>query len=497
MAPTLPPFAPFPAEEWRGNLSSDDWESLLASWTQLCHVYLTLQDAELGGVATKDESLPQFLSSLINELAKEGQTAIGSSSQAKALFKTAFLLTRRLWNCSKLPDLLRWEFLADFAKTYGKRRASTLFPVLFQTIGSRKLVEGSLAALKKFFIANLDAGFKGDIKTLEEHLARFNHLAHASPDVAVFFLAGADFLDGLITCFKIMNPPLRGTIIATTYLCLMGLTDGGAPSYSMLSDQLYSLKAAADAHRSGLLNVNDSLVVHLVTATPILKQIRRRADESGAATSALRSRLAALEAFHTPGLGSVRPKRLPRRMDKGKSVAIGDNIDPEAHINRASGISQVQDLFPELGSGFVAKLLDEYNQDSEQVIAHLLDESLPLHLATGDRSEQMYGHSFIVHDSYLLTLPLGLLIKQTIPTWHLVLHRPSLPNAITCTTEMNSTLYRSTCPDSILERETREKQQMTCLTIAPMLQTRRPYYLHLQHLIPMTMNATTRMTPPT
>jgi activating signal cointegrator complex subunit 2 len=56
-------------------------------------------------------------------------------------------------------------------------------------------------------------------------------------------------------------------------------------------------------------------------------------------------------------------------------------------------ISQVQDLFPELGSGFVVRLLDEYNDDVEQVVAHLLESSLPAHLENGDRSEVLYVHS--------------------------------------------------------------------------------------------------------
>jgi activating signal cointegrator complex subunit 2 len=55
-------------------------------------------------------------------------------------------------------------------------------------------------------------------------------------------------------------------------------------------------------------------------------------------------------------------------------------------------VTQVQDLFPDLGSGFVMKLLDEYQDDVEQVTAHLLDDSLPPHLADLDRSEQAPAH---------------------------------------------------------------------------------------------------------
>jgi len=51
-------------------------------------------------------------------------------------------------------------------------------------------------------------------------------------------------------------------------------------------------------------------------------------------------------------------------------------------------VTQVQDLFPDLGSGFVLKLLDEYNDDVEHVTTHLLDDSLPPHLQLVDRKEQ-------------------------------------------------------------------------------------------------------------
>ncbi|EHL00723.1 putative CUE domain-containing protein 3 [Glarea lozoyensis 74030] len=73
-------------------------------------------------------------------------------------------------------------------------------------------------------------------------------------------MAGSDFLDSLISCYKIMNPPLRKTIISTTYLCLIGLTEDPKPRLTTLIDQLYSLDAAAKAHKEGPTNVNDSLV---------------------------------------------------------------------------------------------------------------------------------------------------------------------------------------------------------------------------------------------
>jgi activating signal cointegrator complex subunit 2 len=80
----------------------------------------------------------------------------------------------------------------------------------------------------------------------------------------------------------------------------------------------------------------------------------------------------------------------PKLVNKGKQRAIAPDIgSDQVHIHQASLISQVQDIFPELGSGFVAKLLDEYQDDTEQVISHLLEESLPPHLGNADRSETL------------------------------------------------------------------------------------------------------------
>jgi activating signal cointegrator complex subunit 2 len=275
---------------------------------------------------------------------------------------------------------------------YGKRKAEALLGSLSAT--SKGVLDSSLAVLKKFLIRNLDAGLNGgDLKSIEERLERVNDLIRSSPAVAEFFLAGSDFVDGLISCYKITNPPLRKALVATTYLSLVGLAE--EQKLSALTDQLYSLKAAADAHKTGPLNVNDSLVAELVTSTPLIQRLQRKVEESGNASSRTKSVLAELGAFKKPGGGVSKPKRLiKRKVDKGKGLAEFDEAQAqqEIHIHRMSQISQVQDLFPELGSGFISKLLDEYDNNTEEVIAHLLDGSLPPHLQSADRSEDLSHH---------------------------------------------------------------------------------------------------------
>lgn len=392
---TLPPFAPFPSAAWKDLLSIDEWNASLIAWISLAEAHLSLDESRFSKQTLHDESVPIFLSSYMREVAANGSTLLGTSLQAKTLMKTCFRLTDRiLASSSPPPPLLQWEPLSDFSRVYTKRRVG---PILARLLGEppKEAATLSLAALKKYLIKNLDDGIKGDLKAVEARLRRLNYLIHASTDTASFVLAGSEFLDGLINCYKVMNPPLRKVIITTTYLSLIGLVESDPPKFSMLTDQLYSLKTAAEAHKAGPTNANDSLVPELVSTTPLLQQLEHKLDTSGGEHARAKKGLRDLAPWKKPGAG-MRPKKLVRRkIDKGKGVAQNDDDgamanNGEVHLHRMSQITQIQDLFPELGSGFVLKLLDEYGDDSEQVIAHLLEDSLPPHLKDGDRSEQMY-----------------------------------------------------------------------------------------------------------
>ncbi|KAL3426153.1 activating signal cointegrator 1 complex subunit 2 [Phlyctema vagabunda] len=384
----LPPMAPFPLWAWRAHMVPEEWEACLDAWISLAQAHLSLSDPEFLQVSTKDESLAQFLVSYAAETASSPSTETLRSKQLRK--QTYLLYSRYLCSVSSAALLVRWEFLSDISRIYNRTHAQKLLATAWRH--NPEALETSLGQAKASLIKGLDAGLKGDIKNVEKQLKYLNHLLHASPDAAAFFMAGSDFVDGLITCYKLMNPPLRKVIISTTYLCLIGLIEGEKPNFSTLVDQLYSLKTAADAHKAGPTNVNDSLVAELVTVTPILKQVQQRIEASGSGPSRAKPVLATLGTFKKAGGG--RPPRLIRRkVEKGKGIATSDDYGHGAyrqvHIHRMSLISQVQDLFADLGSGFIVKLLDAYNDDVEQVISHLLEKSLPPHLQDADRSEKL------------------------------------------------------------------------------------------------------------
>ncbi|KAL7790221.1 hypothetical protein V8C43DRAFT_285666 [Trichoderma afarasin] len=379
---SLPPFAPFPKASWRQRISPEDWDALSEAWIALSQAYLDLDDAAFKQTASNNEALTIFVSTFVEETAVES----GAKTISPRLLKTIFRLISRLLTICPSPRLLDVHFLAGLARMFPKKHTAPLLARLFASHAAP--IESSLLSLKKLLIPQLDAGSKGDLKLVELELTGLNPLLHASPNACILLLAGSDFFDGLVTCFRVINPPLRKTIITTVYLCLIGLIEVEPPKWSMISDQLYAIQVAAEAHKKGTLNPNDSLGADLVTNTPILKALLRKIESSTAAPSNLKNRITTLESFKTGII--VRPKKLiKRKVDKGKGVESAEDVHAEIHVHQMSQITHVQDIFPDMGAGFIAKCLDEYNGDVEQVIANLFDETLPPHLATADRTEPL------------------------------------------------------------------------------------------------------------
>ncbi|KFY16383.1 hypothetical protein V492_01368 [Pseudogymnoascus sp. VKM F-4246] len=387
----LPSLAPFPEAEWRAHLVPEEWAACLDAWVALVDANLSLSPQDFAQAVATDEHLAAFVTSYTRQLSllSPDVDAFGDVEKSKTLKKSVFFLINRILDLEPPPEaLLKWEFLADFAKAYGKGLSNKPLANLWRR--SSEALPASLGNFKTRLTKDLEAGLKGKPAEVEQTLKRLNHLLYASPDTAIFFMSGSDFLDALISCYKLMNPPLRKAIISTTYLCLITLTEGEKPRFSQLIDQLYSLQAAAEAHKAGPTNVNDSLVAEIVTATPLLKQVRDRIDQSGTGSARAKPIIASLEGFIKPN--ASRPKRLvKRKINKGKKAATADSGHGAGPVNihLISLVSQVQDLFPDLGSAFVVKLLDEYNEDVEVVISHLLEDSLPSHLNGLDRTEAL------------------------------------------------------------------------------------------------------------
>lgn len=233
--PSLPPLVRYPTVIWRQHLVPEEWEACLDAWLALADAHLSLSNSDFLRLSAKDDSLATFLSSYSAETT--GLSDHQETDRSRTLKKKSYLLTLRLLDGDHiLPDLLKWNFMTNLAKIYGRVNGAKLISTAWRKHASE--IENSLSNLKNALIRNLDAGLKGDLKSTEAQLKRLNHLLHISPETAAFFMAGSDFLDSLVSCFKLMNPPLRKAIVSTTYLCLVGLTEGEKPSFSTLISTL-------------------------------------------------------------------------------------------------------------------------------------------------------------------------------------------------------------------------------------------------------------------
>lgn len=72
----------------------------------------------------------------------------------------------------------------------------------------------------------------------------------------------------------------------------------------------------------------------------------------------------------------------------------GAVFEEDTHVSKIGLVSQIQGIFSDLGSGSIIRLLEYHNNNSDRVIADLLDDALPAHLKTADRSENMIPSSF-------------------------------------------------------------------------------------------------------
>jgi activating signal cointegrator complex subunit 2 len=380
---SLPHFAPFPDIKVRQNVLPDEWQLYLDSWTSLAELYLRLGDREFSSAVNDNDSLTPFLLSFFHEMANDDSIA----PRVQSLRKQCFFLLHRLLSRHDVPSsLLNWPALSDFCHVFPK---SEQFRTLLQKLWERKggAIEKSLQTAKTSLIRNLESKRPEEA---ENTLNRVAPLLRASADASIYMLTGSDFLDALYAAYPNVPFPMKKKLVTVAYLGLTAVLEGEKPNYSLLSDHLYGLKSSEEQEQKNEPG-KKTLVADLVTNTPLLEKIRDKAVAPEAAR--VKNTATSLSAFRQSGL--ARPKKLVRRkVDKGKAKASNDDyghgaFTGEVHVHRMSMVTQIQDLFPDLGGGFIVKLLDEYNDDVEQVTAHLLEDSLPSHLANADRSEQL------------------------------------------------------------------------------------------------------------
>ncbi|KAK0365789.1 hypothetical protein LTR94_005602 [Friedmanniomyces endolithicus] len=369
----LPPLAPLPPSSIRLSIAPEEWEACLEAWITLAEANLRLPAKQYSSVAHDNGSLAMFIPSFYREL-------VGSASgddtlhrpKARGLQKVCFMLFDRMVADEVIPiSLLSWIFLDDFCLAHIR---STALSRLMHSLWKRKttVLEPTLQKRKEHITSVLDS---------VDPAAAIADLTFLAPvlHIGAFFITGSDFLDALTSSYpKLLNPEQQKALTTTAYTCLTSLVKLEHANLSALSDSLYALKRQTDGQVG-----TPTLLSDLVTNTPLLTKLRRSVNDKAAGR--LLKLLDTLETYRMPSI--ARPWRHPRRANN-KSKGKAKHPDREMHVHRMSLVTQIQDLFPDFGSGFVLRLLDEYDENVEQVTAHLLEDSLPPHLQALDRTEQ-------------------------------------------------------------------------------------------------------------
>lgn len=352
----------------------EEWQICLDSWLLLAQHHLLLSTKVFSLKVSETLSLVQFLVSYAKNSSEP------ANAKENELRKKSFLLTHRILSEVK-PNpqiLLDWAFLADLSRVYVK--STVLFRLLVDVWRQETLEESlSMRTHKANLIQVMEHGLmSGDS---EELLASVVALLRTCYPYGQFLMLGSDLIDSLSAAFKnAENPKIRNKIVTVAYFSLIGLLEPEQPRISTLIDHLYSLKATTN---------DDSLLKAVVESTPFLQKMQTRI--SGPEATRAKSLMESLKAFEkVPDGRSKKPIR--RKIDKGKRRDLENyGHDPTGgiHVHKLSLVAQIQDLFPDLGSAFIVKLLDEYNDDTEQVTAHLLDDSLAPQFNALDRTENL------------------------------------------------------------------------------------------------------------
>ncbi|RAL00666.1 ASCC2 family CUE domain-containing protein [Aspergillus ibericus CBS 121593] len=387
--PELPPLAPVPPPEVQSTVPPGEWELYIDACILLLGVRIEAPGSQFKQHASGDESAVAFLTSFYLQSAKSGSSGVHAGPKARTLRKLCFLLTRRfLLEASPVPpELLEWSVWANMCTCYPS--SSALKRLLSDAWDKHQdAITASLEKTKAKIIRELALLHPSKLTAVLFDVRLLTILASALPGCGQVLMAGSDFLDTFSDAYQThKREDIRSVLVANVYVGLASLLKGTKPNLSSLLDQLYSLKSSAGIGTS-TTKKEPTLLSDVVCSTDLLVRLDRYLSANPQKrgqdlVSSLRAYQEESKLFHR------RHQKQKKRIDKGKGRATDLPPSEDLHIHRMSLITQVQDLFPDLGSGYITRLLDHYNDNPETIVAHLLDDSIPPELQDLNKSEQL------------------------------------------------------------------------------------------------------------
>ncbi|KIW50516.1 hypothetical protein PV05_09320 [Exophiala xenobiotica] len=378
----IPPLATFPGSSVRSSLPGAEWEDYLNSWLFSIEFRLRLRDNDFSKLRiSQTTSGAEFLLSLF-KASRHENLASSKSQKERLLMKRAYMLLRRLlleinvpFDCelSKLIDLLCLASSIYASVTDWKTTVMSLWK------RNKAQMTSAVEGWKKVTSQLLST--QPDSVLLSDHYRLFNSWLKISPETGLVLMTGSDYLEILMEAYGALQTTsdlATAQKLSTEHIfyCLRSLMSDGLKHGSLLLDHLYHMKSEAD--RVAKSNHSQpTLCSSLVCHTSFLRHLA--ADDFVNSGKRGQGLVDALTTYRQ-NTAHLHPPMAPRRrkIPKGKGKA---DVHEEMHIHKASQISQVHDLFPDLPNHYVLKLLDNFNDDTEAVIAALLEpESLPANL---------------------------------------------------------------------------------------------------------------------
>ncbi|PWY73852.1 hypothetical protein BO94DRAFT_538902 [Aspergillus sclerotioniger CBS 115572] len=359
--PELPPLAPVPPPEVQSTVLPAEWELYIDAWILLLGVRIEAPDSQFMQYASGDESAVAFLASFYLQSAKSGSSGVHAGPKARTLRKLCFLLTRRfLLEASPAPlELLEWNVLANMCCCYPS--SSALKRLLSDAWNKHQdAITASLEKTKAKIIRELTLLHPSKSTAVLSDVRLLTILASALPGCGQVLMAGSDFLDTFSDAYQAhKREDFRSVLVANVYVGLASLLKGAKPNLSSLLDQLFSLKSSAGIGTS-TTKKEPTLLSDVICSTDLLVRLDRylsaHPQKRGQdLVSSLRTYQEESKLFHR------RHQKQKRRVDKGKGRATDLPPAEDLHIHRMSLITQVQDLFPDLGSAYITPLTDPHS----------------------------------------------------------------------------------------------------------------------------------------
>ncbi|WEW60126.1 hypothetical protein PRK78_005611 [Emydomyces testavorans] len=384
----LPPLVPVPPPSVQDLIPSEEWAACLSAWITSVDFRLRISDGDFEMLAPTDTQAKSFLSSYFSC----STSLIGPN--ANVLRRVCFLLGRRLLLMGNhvLEGFLDWRFIGDFCKAYTS------------TVALKALLGDIWRRASKALTSNIEKG-KSDVmrrvsrKPSEAEtdvladLRSLSSLALSLPEAGYILMTGSDYIDTMFEVYQAQGSEiLQNAIVANIYVALSSLMALDPPAVSLLLDQLFSLKATA---KVGVEDPSEepNLLSDLICCTNLLKRMEH-IFSAGSETRA-KNLISSLRSYRILCHRMHPFRQRSSKRNKGKQRAIKADHLGQPHIHRMSLVTQIQDVFPNLGSGYVIKLLDYYSDDVETIISHLLEDSLPVPLKTLENPDTLHVQEIV------------------------------------------------------------------------------------------------------